>query len=80
MTPARFAHPGLVMLLVAVAAVSTGLVIGSGLAAIVGAGAGVYGLVLWVPRAVDARRLRRPVLTRVRRVMAGKRQRIVLPS
>jgi len=76
----RFAGSGLVTLLVAAAAVSTGVLVGSGLAVIVGAGAGVYGLILLVPRSVDSKRLRGPVLTRARHQMVGTRQRIVLPS
>jgi membrane protein implicated in regulation of membrane protease activity len=76
----RFAGPGLGLLLVGGAAVSTGLLIGSSLAVIVGAWAGVYGLLLWAPRFAGSRRLRSSVPFRVRRVTAGKRYRLVLPS
>lgn len=72
--------PGLGMLLVGAAAVSTGLLIGSSLAMIVGAWAGVYGLLLWTPRSADSRLLRSSVPIRVRRVTAGHRLRIVLPN
>lgn len=76
----RVVGPGLGMLLVGAAAVSTGLLVGSSLATIVGAWAGVYGLLLWAPRSDGSRRLRSSAPTRVRRLTAGKRLRIVLPS
>ena len=76
----RFAGPGLGMLIVGAAAVSTGLLIGSSLAVIVGAWSGVYGLLLWAPRFAGSPRLRSSVPIRVRRVTAGRRWRIVLPS